>query len=892
MKTLTNFWNHQRDAIISTLIGMAAFTLYLRTLAPSVVFIFDDTLEMQYVVPRLGILHPTGYPLYTLLGKLFTLVVPLNDVALRLNLFSAVCAALAVAFVYLVAHQLVQHRFAALIAALTFAVGETFWAQAVVAEVYALQMLLVALILWFALDYATRPTPRHLYLLALALGFGLTHHRLIVLLFPAIVLYVFLVNRTLHDFKTLARAALFFCAPLLLYLYLPLRASVGSADGTYENTLAGFFNWVMASQYKAFFENPLHVQRDAAYYWTMFQNQFTLAGLVLVTLGGVAILRKPHQALFLMVALIAEAGFAFNYRTADVEVHFLTTFLLLALWLAIGIDVLGRATTSFALRFTFFILALLIPLYLLMNNFATNDLSAKWDVYDYGRDILSQPLESNATLIGITGEMTLIRYFQENAHLRPEVETLAADKEDERLAAIDHALKQNRAVYLTRPLKGAAEKYSLVSLGPLIRVYPQPLTAVQPDNSFDANFGTAKLIGYAIQTLEQHAENGRTLRVTLYWRVEDKIETDALVSVKVLSDQRVFGQSDHRPVRDAYPTTAWRPGEIVADTYDVPISFGVTPSEYTIHVTMYDAITNEILGQANVSKVSLTADVHPPRREVWNIARTVDADFGVLALAGYSLNTNAPIRPGDALPLTLLWRAGWQKLPDNLMMRVWLEDANGKQITSREMLLSIGYPPFEWQPNIFVRDFPVVRLPANLADGTFTVKLAIAHQNELRGSTLLPFVPTIVDLGKIEIKNRARMMDAPIIPRALEATFDRKIKLLGYEWKNESAQLTLYWRALALMDTPYTVFVHLLDAQNRVIAYGDAEPGNGTLPTTGWIENEYIVDPHTLALGETAPGTYSIEIGVYDPVTGTRLKTSDGQDRVLIEPVMVWTLAR
>ncbi len=888
MKTLTMIWSTRRDAVISTLVGMAAFILYLRTLAPSVVFIFDDTLEMQYVVPRLGILHPTGYPLYTLLGKLFTLIVPLNDVAFRLNLFSAFCAALAVAFVYLVAHQLVQHRLAALIAALTFAAGETFWAQAIVAEVYALQMLLVALILYLTLRLSPSAPRPLLYLLAFALGLGLAHHRLVLLLLPAIVLYVFLVNRTLlHDFKTLARAALFFCAPLLLYLYLPLRASVGSADGTYENTLTGFFNWVMAAQYTAFFENPLHVQRDAAYYWTMFQNQFTLAGLALIVVGGIAMLRKPRETLlFLSIALIAEAGFAFNYRTADVEVHFLTTFLLLALWLAIGIDVLVRATTSFALRFTFLILALLVPLYLLMNNFATTDLSAKWDVYDYGRDMLSQPLESNATMIGITGEMTLIRYFQENAHLRPDLETIAADKEDARLKAVENALKQNRTVYLTRPLKGAAEKYSLVSLGPLIRVHPQPITTMPQNISpLDANFGAAKLIGYTIQTLEQHAENGRALRVTLYWHVEDKIETDALISVKVLrSDHRVFGQSDHRPVRDAYPTPAWRPGEIVADTYDVPIFFGVTPSTYTIHVTMYDATTNEILGQANVSQVSLTADVNPPRRETWNIANTTNADFGVLSLAGYSLDTRAPMRPGDALPITLLWRAGWQKIPDNLMMRVWLEDTNGKQIASRDTLLSIGYPPFEWQPHSYVRDLPVMRPPANLADGIYAVKLAVVQDHQLRGSTLLPFMPTIVELGKVEIKNRARRMDAPIIPRALEATFDRKIKLLGYDWKSDSTQLTLYWRAITLMDTPYTVFIHLLDAQNRVVAYGDAEPGNGTLPTTGWIENEYIVDPHTL-VGEVAPGTYSIEIGVYDPVTGVRLKTNEGQERVLIENI-------
>jgi hypothetical protein len=188
---------------------------------------------------------------------------------------------------------------------------------------------------------------------------------------------------------------------------------------------------------------------------------------------------------------------------------------------------------------------------------------------------------------------------------------------------------------------------------------------------------------------------------------------------------------------------------------------------------------------------------------------------------------------------------------------------------------------------MFVRDFPIVRLPANLVDGRYAVKLAIAQQNELRGSTLLPFVPTIVEVGNIEIKNRARLMTSPVISRALESAFDKKIKLLGYDWKNESAQLTLYWRALALMDTPYTIFVHLIDAQNRVVAYGDAEPGNGTLPTTGWIADEYIIDPHTLSLNNVPAGTYTIAIGVYDPATGARLKTGDGQERVLIENVNV-----
>jgi hypothetical protein len=78
------------------------------------------------------------------------------------------------------------------------------------------------------------------------------------------------------------------------------------------------------------------------------------------------------------------------------------------------------------------------------------------------------------------------------------------------------------------------------------------------------------------------------------------------------------------------------------------------------------------------------------------------------------------------------------------------------------------------------------------------------------------------------------------------------------------------------------VFVHLLDAQNKVVASGDAAPSNGEFPTTGWLENEYITDAHTMVLGDVPPGTYSIEIGVYDAATGTRLKMADGQDHSIL----------
>ncbi|MBM3128645.1 MAG: DUF2723 domain-containing protein [Chloroflexi bacterium] len=903
------WWNEKRDPLLSAMVFALAFALYWRTLAPSVLGPFDDALEIQYVIPRLGILHPTGYPLYTILGKLFTLIVPLNDPAFRLNLFSALCAALAVAFVYASARKLVAWRAAALLAALIFAVGDAFWAQAVAAEVYALQMLLVALILWLTLQNAKCKTQNALYALSFAMGLGLAHHRLIVLLLPAIALYVFLVNRAvLQDRTSLARALGFLLLPFAFYLYLPLRGAIGSADGTYQNSLATFAAWISGSQYLAFVTaNPLAVVHDVAFYQTLFQKQFTWAGIALAAIGVIGLARRPREWLLIVSALALQLAFVFNYRTADVQVHFLTAFLLGALLIAAGIDTLfSIADFRFSIfrhpsvvRLGLTLCLLAIPYHLLQSNYAANDLSQKWDVHDYGVDLLTQPFENNPTVIGILGEMTLMRYFQAAHGLRADVQTIAADKENARLAAIEHALKQNRAIYLTRALKGAPEKYSLSSVGPLIRVQTKPTTSAPAlPRSLDVDFGAVKLIGYDLKTpfntvpRSQHTENGKWLRVTLYWRVEAKMANDALVSLKILrADQRVFGQADHRPVRDAYPTNAWRVGEIIADTYDVPILFGATPGEYTINVTLYDAQSNQVLGQADLQTIALEADTRAPRRDTWQIGNIVEADFNALALVGYARDPRARLRPGDALPLTWLWRAGWQKPPANLTTRLWLEDDQGKQVASRDALISTAYPPFQWQPNMYVRDWSAIHLPANLADGRYTMKLAVTRDNELLGSTLMPFFPTVVDLGKIEIKNRARVMSAPAIARPLDAVFDKKIKLLGYDVKLDASQqiahVTVYWRALAQMNTSYTVFVHLLDAQNKMLAAGDAVPGNGDLPTTGWIEDEYITDAHTLALENVPPGMYSIEIGVYDPVTGARLKTSEGADRLLLSPLRV-----
>ncbi len=121
------------DAATSLVLFIASFGLYLRTLAPSL--LSGDFAEFQTIGYTLGIGHPTGYPVYILLAKLFTLL-PIGDIAYRVNLLSAFCAALTVVFVYLILRKLGAWKLPSAFGAISLALTPLFWGFSSMAEVY------------------------------------------------------------------------------------------------------------------------------------------------------------------------------------------------------------------------------------------------------------------------------------------------------------------------------------------------------------------------------------------------------------------------------------------------------------------------------------------------------------------------------------------------------------------------------------------------------------------------------------------------------------------------------------------------------------------------------------------------------------------------------------
>ncbi|MFN8455815.1 MAG: hypothetical protein U0401_14305 [Anaerolineae bacterium] len=416
--------------------------------------------------------------------------------------------------------------------------------------------------------------------------------------------------------------------PLLLYLYLPLRGHIGSLDGTYQNTWGGFWRQVSAGGYGAFiFGNPFNQERDVAFYWNLFQNQFYT--LIPGLLGLIYLIwRGPGKILLLTgTAFLTYTLFNLFYNVSDIEVFFIPTFLIWAVWNGLGVALLLKITvdccsTFNVKRLTFnverltlivcvIILLAFLFIILKMSRTTLPVLAARntWQVHDYGLDMLRQSLpEGNSTVVGIVGEMTLLRYFQQTEKLRPDVATVAADNEADRLATVERALAAGQMVYLTRELSGAPERWSLGAVGPLIRVHGEPATEL-PNLATAVNEAVTPvitLLGYDVSRPSHTGAGLAPIRLTLFWQADAIITASLKVSARLLDGAgEVASVTDAAPVHFAYPTTAWRPGEIISDVYDLALPPETAPGAYRPLLIWYDPAQNA----AEVGRIEL-----PPLR--------------------------------------------------------------------------------------------------------------------------------------------------------------------------------------------------------------------------------------------------------------------------------------
>lgn len=241
------------NRILALFVFLASLLLYALTMAPTASF--WDSGEFIAVAHGLQVNHPPGAPFYSLLGRLFSMFVPTEYVAMSVNFISALSSALTVMLLYLIIVRLVREwkpdvsametvdrlgmYGGALVGAFTFAVTDTFWFNAVEAEVYAISLFFTAAVVWMALKWSEHHrepySERWLILIAYMFGLALGVHLLNLLAFFFVVLIVYFKKRE-FEFKTFLLTGLLSAVSFFVIYPFTIQMIPSIMDGIDEAT--------------------------------------------------------------------------------------------------------------------------------------------------------------------------------------------------------------------------------------------------------------------------------------------------------------------------------------------------------------------------------------------------------------------------------------------------------------------------------------------------------------------------------------------------------------------------------------------------------------------------------------------------------------------------------
>lgn len=343
--------------LLSMLAFVAPLVAYGCTLAPTVHTL--DSAELTTGSYVLGIVHAPGYPLYLTLGRLFSLL-PIGNVAYRANLMSAIFAAATSLITFWVLVHFTKHRLISLAATLTFAFSFYFWQEAVVAEAYTLETLMIASFLLVLLRWrAAESGNKLLVLLAFLFGLSLGNRTTTLLFLPAFALYVLAETkgRILRDYKVLILMLIAFLLGLCIYLYLPLRYLADpplnyASDQLYgvNLTTPGGLWWMMSGQmyhFYAFGYGLVEAMQELTSYLGQLWRNFLGVGALVGVVGWIGMWRSSRRRFTLVfLPFLFNVAFFVNYRVVDKDTMFLPTYLLWTVALAHGyvwiIDACGK----------------------------------------------------------------------------------------------------------------------------------------------------------------------------------------------------------------------------------------------------------------------------------------------------------------------------------------------------------------------------------------------------------------------------------------------------------------------------------------------------------------------------------------------------------------------
>ncbi len=787
--------------------------LYLATMARTPVV--GDPTEYTFVAYVLGVAHPPGYALMTLITKSYQLLIPIGSIAWRSHLVAVTAgtlAALCVAGTVAALRPAISHpnlaaqskkvgstalsahkvtAWSAVFAALIVAFAVDHWQHSIHANPHIitatfLAFNLFALTAWFVAYRQGKSANKWLYAFCISAGLGVTHHPLTVFALPACVVFVLVVYpRILLDWKTLLKGSAFVLLGLLPWLYFPLRAPAleGTQFVSNMNSVDGFLDLVLARGLRVnLFAFGLSDQWDRlTVFWTLLRLQHALP-VIFLALIGIAWLattsaEKGSQQYLRPLLLLYLGAFLLNYlfvmnTVQDVMAYLLGPFLIVGLLAGIGmlglIDGLQNTRLRLGRRELGLLLALLFVMgpgfqllrtlpFVSLRNYAegVDYVAAVHDQFDHSAE--------NAALLNDWEHMTPLWYEML-------VEERGFDSADVTPKFVSAALPWVQGVFdnlPAGPVYLSRFERSVFDAGFRLRPRGDMWQVVEPgDQQLPADFSTisaqggpVEIVGYR---LPERVQAGQLVDFELAMRVSE-VTGDIYMPVLKVGDATLGFTTDSHLL-----TPQWQADEIIVERFEF-----VTPANWPAQDAQVTLELHDLTGGSGDTGLRL--------------------DLGQLAISA----NNAPARSDQLLA--------------NFRQRAGLADA--------------------WVRN-----------------GLFERR---------RGIYAEPIVATAGD----------------------------------------TIHITLQWEVLAKPEDSYTVFVHLIDAENRpIIDNLDYTPLGGATPShlwfAKWLPGQKMLDPYQMQLDGVPPGEYFIEVGLYEQFTKRRLHNYDAAgnidgDRIILGKLIV-----
>ena len=820
-----------------------------------------DSFEFQVVTPKLGVVHPTGYPLYLLLGKFFSTLLPdWRSFAWQLNFVTMGYGVAALCLVFLISYALTQERPLALFSAVALGLTPTFWSQVIEAEVYSLHLLIVAGIFYLiikTIQNQTEPLVTPFFSLFFLLGLGLTNHLTTFLLLPALLLLLLFQRRQLpiSQPKFWLKLGLVTALPLLLYAYLPLRWQAVNHE---PMGVARFFDWVTGVQFAGALRWGAWLQDSARYgvVGRLLSAEWGWLGLLGAGIGWVGIWQKQRQfAILLFVTWLAFIFYCLNYYVPDLAVFLLPAQLIITV--CIGVMPAFLLEQSYRLKLIetrrqpILMLIFLVGIGLLLVQTPTT-----WEqvarvnddgLTGWGKAVLDLPLADGATILADGEKIAPLLYLQQAEGVRPDLRLMVLPDEAAYRAVLDRGLAEGKTVYLARFLPALESIYHLRSAGALLQVSDEPLTSL-PATVTPINLTIKKLLlrGYDWQTVSPYSAEYASL--TLYWQLVDgAVAGNDAIYLRWQMGENVGNPTPSvgaLPANNSYPVPAWKGDEIVADWHHLPRPNVNSRQEVAVQV----AVAPQFAPASSLDWQTILTVPFEPADNVVTAWQPVRLQLGKQVITGVQF-------PAQTRQVGIL--------PVNVQVANGDVSSVGVRIGSADLVVAqVG------EGNIGILNAGISQLPP----GKHDVMLFAPQQGAQCG--WLGRRETGCMVGQVEIVGAK-------VP-AGATNFADKIALTRVDVPDEplspGGQLTIHldWVALAPIAEDYTVFVQLLDENERIVGQSDAYPVQGTFPTSQWGVGEQVSESVTLQLdGEMPAGTYRLYVGFYLLATSERLPVLD-----------------